>query len=321
MHRAIVLGGTGFIGRHVVAALTQGDDNSAVLSVGRASPEGREGAAHPASPNSPPQPQWLSLDLTTSSTAVLAEVLATFRPDSIINCVGRMDGTPRELFGTNTVLVDALLHATEVGAPSARFVHLGSAAEYGAVPVGQAVSEDDCPQPLSPYGVSKLAATQLAMNARGSGLVDAVVLRVFNPIGPGVAASSVLGRAATHLRRAIDEGATSIILGPLEAFRDFVDVRDVARAVVHATRATAVHGPVFNIAGGAGIQVRRAVHQLAAAAGFKGEIRELSAGSPRSAGVPWQQGDVERAATDLGWRPCIPFTSSIEAVWERYAQS
>lgn len=320
MHHAIVLGATGFIGRHVVAALTQGSEKSRVLCVARAASDGGlEAGAH--STSAKPLPQRLSLELTTQSVEALTEVFADFRPDSIINCVGRMDGTTRELFETNTLLVDTLLHATEVGAPSARFVHLGSAAEYGAATVGQAIREDDCPQPLSAYGVSKLAATQLAKNARGNGLVDAVVLRVFNPIGPGVAASSVLGRAAHHLRRALDEKAVSITLGPLESFRDFVDVRDVARAVVQATRATGIHDPVFNIAGGAGIQVRRAVHQLAAAAGFQGEINEQAVGSPRSAGVPWQQGDVERAASDLGWKPCISFTASVEAVWERYAQA
>ena len=66
----------------------------------------------------------------------------------------------------------------------ARLVHLGSAAEYGRGPGRAPVREDEPARPVGPYGVTKLAGTRLVELARTAGL-PAVVLRVFNPVGPG----------------------------------------------------------------------------------------------------------------------------------------
>ena len=72
------------------------------------------------------------------------------------------------------------------------------------------------PRPGGPYGVSKLAATELVL---GSGL-DAVVLRVFSPVGPGTPAGSPLGRLAEAMRRAIQAGDGELKLGGLGVQRD-----------------------------------------------------------------------------------------------------
>ena len=61
----------------------------------------------------------------------------------------------------------------------------------------------------------------------------AVVLRVFNPVGPGAPEESLPGRVAAELRRALASGA-EVRLGSLDAVRDFVDARDVADAVIAA---------------------------------------------------------------------------------------
>lgn len=341
MRRFLVLGASGFIGRHVLAALLEGGENAALLCTRRsgyqdrtenkiatriasvsgsvADSERRDNTVLPAPPETVTTPSWLRLDLTSTSAEELADVFQRFQPDAIINCTGSTEGTVRDLFQVNTVAVDTLLRAVELGTPSVRVVQLGSAAEYGAVAAGTAIREEQCAKPRSPYGVSKLAATQLVSNAHASGRVDAVVLRVFNPIGPGLAASSVLGQAAVRLRRAVDEGRDAITMGSLEAFRDFVDVRDVARAVVEAIRVVRPAQPVFNIAAGEGMQVRQLVRRLADCAGFTGAIDELAPGSPRSNEVSWQEANVERASTCLGWSPHVSLDSSIQAVWDSNA--
>ncbi|MCZ9336358.1 NAD-dependent epimerase/dehydratase family protein, partial [Streptomyces sp. TRM76130] len=103
---------------------------------------------------------------------------------------------------------------------------IGCSAEYGPSQPGSSTAEDAVPRPGGPYGVSKLAATELVL---GSGL-DAVVLRVFSPAGPGTPAGSPLGRLAEAMRRAMQSGDGELRLGGLGVQRDFVDVRDVARA-------------------------------------------------------------------------------------------
>ncbi|MCZ0974887.1 NAD-dependent epimerase/dehydratase family protein [Streptomyces albulus] len=93
----------------------------------------------------------------------------------------------------------------------ARLVHLGCASEYGPSQPGSSTAEDAVPRPGGPYGVSKLAATELVL---GSGL-DAVVLRVFSPVGPGTPAGSPLGRLAEAMRRAMQSGDNELKLGGL----------------------------------------------------------------------------------------------------------
>ena len=86
--------------------------------------------------------------------------------------------------------------------------------------------------PVGPYGVTKLKATRLVT---GSGL-PATVLRVFNPVGAGMARDSMPGMAASAMADALASGRDAITLGDLSARRDFVDVRDVAEAAAAASR-------------------------------------------------------------------------------------
>jgi nucleoside-diphosphate-sugar epimerase len=141
---------------------------------------------------------------------------------------------------------------------------------------------------------------------------------VFNPIGPGQPTATVLGRAAAAIEEAVAAGAATVKLGPLEAFRDFVDVRDVARAVTCAIRTARPGRVVFNVARGEAIQVREMVRRLAEHAGFPGGIDERAVGSARSGAVAWQEADVENAAIGLGWVPRFELDASVRGVWETY---
>ena len=194
------------------------------------------------------------------------------------------------------------------------------------------------PRPGGPYGVSKLAATELVL---GSGL-DAVVLRVFSPVGPGTPAGSPLGRLAEAMRRAMQSGDGELKLGGLGVQRDFVDVRDVARAV-HAASLSAAQG-VVNIGSGPrrpaarrrrrprpGRRLRRrpARARRARPAGRPSARPRTSAtraaepdhAGPdrrtrtRTAAAAWQQADVRTARDRLGWRPRINLEESLADIW------
>ncbi len=145
--------------------------------------------------------------------------------------------------------------------------------------------------------------------------VDGVTLRVFNPIGSGLRGETLLGRAVGRLRDALADGADAITMGPLSAYRDFVDARDVATAVVAATRVPSLPVRVVNVGSGRAVTAREAVDLLAHAAGFTGEVREEGAPSARSAAVDWIRADITRAAEVLGWRPTHDLTDSVQAMW------
>ncbi len=303
MTLAVVFGANGFIGRHVADAM-------------RALPGMDVVGAGLGAPLPGLEEHWLDLDLLADDGRLESELRAT-SPGYVVNCTGATGGTTAELLRINVLTTAALLEAIARSGIRARFVHLGSAAEYGPGAIGQPVSETTCPRPVSPYGIAKLAATQLvvASAAAAAGPAagqDAVVLRVFNALGPDMPPGTLPSTALRHLTDAVASSAPRIEMGPLGTIRDFVDVRDIAAAVVAACRAPRLEASIINVGSGTGHSARELVQALAERVGFPGEIGEAAAGSPRSSDVPWQVADVSLAGRLLGWRPAHDLRSTVE---------
>ena len=235
-------------------------------------------------------------------------------PDVVVNCAGSTTADVGTLAAVNVTGTSALVRAMRMTGRLMRLVHLGSAAEYGPSEPGTAVAESAPARPASVYGATKLAATRLVELGRATGL-DAVVLRVFNPVGPGSPDTVLPGRVVAELRRALTSG-TDARLGPLDAVRDFVDARDVADAVIAAVRAPTLAAAVINVGSGVGVPVRTLVKDLVAISGYDGPVHEDSGGSPRSAALSWQQADIGRGRRDLGWRPRHDLRTSLADLWE-----
>ncbi len=165
----------------------------------------------------------------------------------------------------------------------------------------------------------KLRATEAVLAAAHCGAVDGVVLRLFNAIGPGMPAVSLAGSAVAPLaagtrargdgaRVALGDPPVSLTFAGLRGARDYVDARDVARAVDRAA-AAAPAGALVNIGRGVAVPARLLVETLVVAAGVPASIVDGSTvdipdgRAARSRGVDWQQADISRARALLGWVP------------------
>ncbi|MEU3723184.1 NAD-dependent epimerase/dehydratase family protein [Streptomyces sp. NPDC031705] len=248
--RVLLIGANGYLGRYVADRLLA-DPAVQLTALGRGDDAD------------------VRFDLATGSPGALTRFLDAVHPGVVINCAGATRGGARELTRHNTVAVATVCESLRRSGCGARLVQLGCSAEYGPSQPGSSTAEDAVPRPGGPYGVSKLAATELVL---GSGL-DAVVLRVFSPVGPGTPAGSPLGRLAEAMRRAMQSGDAELKLSGLGVQRDFVDVRDVARAV-HAASLSAAQG-VVNIGTGRAVRLRDAASVLARVAGYGGALHEL----------------------------------------------
>lgn len=243
----------------------------------------------------------------------VAGLIARLDPEAIVNCVGRTDGARAELVRANVDTVRVLLDAVERSGSTARVVHLGSAAEYGPTSGERPTSEQTPLEPSTPYGVTKATASRLVLRASGEHGISAVVARVFNPLGAGMPASSLAGRAARLVSEATQSGREWVELGPLHARRDFIDVRDVARAVVLLARSQELEHEAYNIGRGVAVPIRDLVRLISVRVGFTGEIREGANGSPRSGSLAYQCADVSRLA-GLGWAPRYGLDASVDAL-------
>ncbi|MCD0485141.1 NAD(P)-dependent oxidoreductase [Streptacidiphilus sp. ASG 303] len=303
----VVLGATGFVGRHVCRAFAAA--GARVVGVARNAPPSGD-AFRP-----------VLLDLAEAGPGRLARLLADERAEVVVNAAGAVWGvTEEQLRAGNVELTRRLVDAVAASGRRPRLVHLGSVHEYGRVAPRVGITEDLVPDPVNPYGRSKLLGSQAVLGAARDGLVDAVVLRVVNVYGPDAPRGSLLGMIACHLAavsraRAAGLPAPVLRLSPLRAHRDFVDVRDVADAVVAAARAELDgSGPdvrLVNIGGGTALDVRRLVERLIELGGLDARVVEEQTGGGQRGDVEWQQVDISRARRLLGWSPRRPMEQSL----------
>lgn len=242
----------------------------------------------------------------------LRDALLMFRPDVVFHLAGRTPPASIEALETeNAGMVEVLLGALVACGRACRVVVAGSAAEYG--PVGEAqlpITEDYPCAPPEAYGRGKLRATRRAFEmAAGTG-VSVVVGRLFNLIGPGMPAGLALGRFAAALA---GPEPVRLVVGDLSPRRDFVDVRDAARALVRLGEG-GISGTIYNVATGRSRSIREGLDRLLAISGRRADVEVEPArfGHP---GPADSRGDPRRLS-GLGWRPVVPFEQSLSDLWD-----
>jgi nucleoside-diphosphate-sugar epimerase len=220
----------------------------------------------------------------------------------------------------NVVVVMRLIAELEE-CTGVHLVHLGSAAEYGIQPHKIPVSEAMRATPQSAYGITKLKATEALMRAAAEERLSVTVLRVFNPVGPFSPETTLPGSAARKIATALQEKTPAINLGALDSWRDYIDTRDIARAVLAAAVVTPRSSQVLNVGRGEAVESWQLVKMLADIAGFRGDIVESDARSLRSACVDWLCADVETIRASLGWTAEHSMEESLAELWSEISAS
>jgi UDP-glucose 4-epimerase len=208
-------------------------------------------------------------------------------------------------FSANLAATINLLEQLRTGATSTRLVFASSAAVYGN-PARLPIEEGDLTVPVSPYGVSKLAAERYVnVYARLYG-IPAASLRLFSVYGPGQTKQVVYDFFA-KLQRTPDE---LIVIGDGSQMRDMVCVGDVARAFMTVAARGARDGSVYNVASGVGTSTAELAQLVVAAQDAPARIRftgQSRAGDPER----WLGSFAPLAA--LGWQPRMPIDAGIAA--------
>jgi UDP-glucose 4-epimerase len=212
---------------------------------------------------------------------------------------------------TNVAATRRLLDAcVAVGVP--RVVIASSSSVYGDTPPGP-VGEDRVPAPISPYGVTKLAAEQLALAyaARPDTPLRVVALRYFTVFGPGQRPDMLIHRAM----RATLTGDPIEIHGDGSHRRDFVYVDDVVRANLLAARAD-LPSQVLNIGTGRDISVNEVLALIGQVAGARVPVRYRDR---RCGDVRATHAAIDRASARLGYRPTADLRTGLRAQWHSLA--
>jgi GDP-4-dehydro-6-deoxy-D-mannose reductase len=291
--RALVTGGSGFVGRHLIAHLHSFGDTVEVVD------------------HSGPAP----VDVTDAEA--LRARFAAVVPDVVYHLaahthVGDSWDAEREVFRVNvdgTACVLAACESARVG----RVIVVGSAEEYGTVDdLGVPLLETAPLRPLSPYARSKVAAEELAVAAFRDRGLGVICVRAFNHTGPGQSPRFLVPGLAARIVAAEREGHETITVGNLDPVRDYSDVRDVVRAYrLLAERGEP--GTVYNVCSGRGIAVGEIARALLALAERPLRL-EIDPALVRATDVPVLVGDATRLEHATAWRPEIPLDRTLADV-------
>ena len=194
-----------------------------------------------------------------------------------------------------------------------RVIFASSAEVYGSVTAADLpVTEAALPQPNNPYAASKLAAEAYVGQSFYSRDQEVIILRSFNQFGPGQATGFVSSSFANQIARAELGGPRDIKVGRLDTRRDFIDVRDVARAFrLAATSGRA--GAIYNVCS----EVDRAVSEIANGLAEKATIDVRFVRRTdllRTVDTPVVRGDASALNADTGWTPEINFETTLHDV-------
>lgn len=257
--------------------------------------------------------------------SAVRRVLREVRPDRIFHLAAQSYVptswlTPGETLTGNVMgQLNVFEAMRELDLP-ARIHIAGSSEEYGLVlPDEVPIREENPLRPLSPYGVSKVAQDLLAYQYWQSYRLHVVRTRGFNHTGPRRGEVFVTSNFARQIAE-IEKGRRPpvVMVGNLDAVRDFTDVRDMVRAYWLALEHGAP-GEVYNICTGRGYTTRQVLDTLLDLAHVKVEVREDPA-RMRPSDVMLLVGDASKFQAATGWTPTIPFDVTLKDLLEYWRQ-
>ncbi|MFO7168529.1 MAG: GDP-mannose 4,6-dehydratase [Chloroflexota bacterium] len=209
-----------------------------------------------------------------------------------------------------------LLEAVRAHAPSARVHIAGSSAEYGVVaPEEVPIAEDHPLRPASPYGVSKVAQELLGLQYHDSYGLHVVVTRSFNHVGPRQGDRCSIQTFCRQM--ALAEAGLQppvMLVGNLEARRDFSHVSDVARALWLLLQ-KGKPGTVYNLCSGQATRIGDIVEMVRARGRVRVDVR-VDPARLRPLDEPILLGDNSRLRRDTGWEPRIGMEQIVDELLE-----
>ncbi len=289
----LVVGGNGFIGRHVVM--------QAVALGWRVTSLNLSGARGDVLPGV----IYATANITDPDSLRTALSAASY--EYVVNCGGYIDHTLYFQGGRKVLEAhfSGLMNIVDRLDRSAlkSFVNIGSSDEYGGMPAPQVEILREVP--ISPYSLGKVAATHLLQMLHRTEDFPATTLRLFLTYGPGQDGRRFLPQIISGC---LQDKPFPVSAG--EQLRDFCHVRDTVAAVFAALQSPAARGEVVNIGSGKPVSIRNMIELVQALVG---------SGRPEYGVIPYRSGenmelypDISKAQRLLDWRPKVELESGLE---------
>jgi UDP-glucose 4-epimerase len=296
--RILVTGGSGFIGRHMVAQLTAAGARVRVIDL---------------EPHPDP-----SVDIVVGDLADPEVVSASLEGgvDAVVHLAAitsvlRSLEAPELTYRTNVAATAALLEAgRHAGVRTLAFASTNAVTGPMEAP---AITESATLRPLTPYGSTKAAGEMLMSAYTASYGVRCACLRLTNVYGLGMQAKDSI---VARLMRAIRTGGSFEVYGDGRQVRDYVNASDVVAAFRLALTSEAWAGPVV-IGTGHSLSVLEVVAAVRRVTGAELEVRH---GPAKAGEMPAVIVDPSKARA-AGWKPRVSFGAGLAAVWDEWSRA
>ncbi|MGI8974877.1 MAG: SDR family oxidoreductase [Gaiella sp.] len=305
MTKVLVTGGAGFIGSNLVRALLERGAAVRVLdNFATGARANLEGLAR-------------DVEVVEGDLRSYERVHTAVRGVELVYHEGALGSVPRSVqdpLTTTAVNVEGTLNVLLAARDEnvRRVVYASSSSVYGdggELPR----SEDQAPNPISPYGVAKLAAERFCVSFTRVYGLETVALRYFNVFGPRQDPSSQYAAVVPLFIRSIAEGRTITIHGDGEQSKDFTYVANVVEANVLAGDAPGAAGRVLNIATGGSETVNDVARTIGR---LLGKPVDAVHGPERPGDVRQSSADVSAARDVLGFAPSVGFEDGLRRTIE-----
>lgn len=293
MPRLLILGHTGFVGKHVTEAASIREGLEVVV---------------------PP------IDFEVGDTQSVATAIQAADPDWILHLAAQSSVAeslqqPIKTYHVNTIGTANVVNAAVQSGFVGRLLFVSSADVYGAVEAtALPIKESQPAAPRNPYAASKLAAEAICLEAARRTGFDVVIARPFNHIGPGQDTRFAVASFAAQIAAiAAGNRSSTLAVGDLSVERDFTDVRDVIRAYFTLFE-RGRRADIYNVCTGVSHQLEHVLRQLILVADIEVRI-QVDESRLRNSETPRLVGDNDKLRL-LGWRPQIPFSQTVREIYE-----
>jgi nucleoside-diphosphate-sugar epimerase len=307
---ALVTGGAGFIGSHLVEALVAGGCRVTVLddlSSGRES--NLEAVAG----------RIMIVRGSICDRGIVEKAAAGCEVVFHLAAVVSVPKTVDDPLGSAAVNETGSLNVLEAarGAQARRLVFASSSAVYGDDPT-LPKREEMPPKPLTPYAVQKLVVEYYLRVYQSLYGLETVGLRFFNVFGPRQDPSSPYsGVISIFMNKALN-GEFPVIYGDGCQSRDFVFVGDVVQALISAAKSASAPGKVFNVGTGKSLTISGLWEMIAALSGCGAKpVNKPS----RPGDIPHSLSAIDSAAAELGFVPRVSLESGLGLTLDWYRVS
>lgn len=266
------------------------------------------------------------MDVDLRDRDMVYNIIEDVRPDLVFHLAAqssvaaswkRPDITMEINMGGTINLLDAIREIN----PAARVLIISSSEQYGRIRAGDVPIGEDMPQnPVNPYAVSKASQEMLGKVYADAYDMDIVMARPFNHTGPRQQPIFVIPDFAHRI--ALMENKTMdpvLMVGNLDAIRDFSDVRDVVEGYF-CLITKGKRGKAYNIGSGKGFSIREILKKLLEMSSVDIEV-VMDQNRLRPSDTPILICDNTKIKTQVGWQPRIQLDKTLSDVLEYFRQN